>query len=1045
MIEAADDDVTAGADGPAPGSPDPGPTLVENRRVVATAVVVDGGQPDSQRELVRMLAELAYKHGALLHSNAPDGLVAVFGLEVAGEDDIAGAMQYSLDAVELARETAQAGLAASPSIRIATRAGIAAQKHGGARGDGGASMRVRGDAIEEARLLARGAEPSRPLLTGGTGRVASAQFAFRELPARRLRSRRLRVLELIGARDYADQTRALRDRRGRFVGRAAELERLGDALERALAERRRVVVAVVGGAGAGKSRLVAEFVARVEQRAHPLPLVAVAASLAGRDAPFWLMGDFLQSGLKLPVRRGKAGRGATLHRLRHVLTRAGMDRSERDECLAAVELALELRDGAVGTSGHASADLRDRVAGALRHVREALGGPLLVVMEDLHQADLPSIDVLRGASRIDIGHPELVVITTREREQLPVPDPDAAIVMDLEELRGDERTALVVDRLAESATPEAVAAVIRRAGGNPLFIEELASAVRELGRAQVPAGLRDVLMARVDRLPVASKAALQHAAVIGPVFRRRILEELLGPEAQYHLQELVAEELVAPVRGEAAEVDEGELAFRNDLLQEVVYESLAAAARRQTHARLGRLLAARVDAGREEPPVVVARHLELGGERELAAAMWVRAGQVALAAYDPGEARTAFDRVLELDRLGPVGDTAARERRIAALFGREQAHRELGQHDAQLADLSELERLTGGDPLLEAEVESRRATRYLRLGDYLGAEAAARAAERAAEAAGDERSRGEALRVLGEAHERTGQLDRGLAVVEEALDIFRRIGAVDEEMQARLGIGRIHLTCSRYEEAWTAYEPILERLDETADPWLERVVRNHVAIVHLCLGEYEAAMTSARRSAELCEHFGDRARAGDTLSVCGTILTRGRPVRGRARALRPRARHPRGDWLALEPGRLHGPRRRQRELPGRLRARRAPPGRGDRDRARDGRPLRRGQRRGRPGRRPAPPRPPGRRGARGRGGRTRTRDRARRLAGRPGDRRLDPARRGAAAARPARPGGQLDRARRRAAPGAALPGGVRGGGALHPPPRARAAGRPRRR
>ncbi|HTE49247.1 MAG TPA: protein kinase [Kofleriaceae bacterium] len=868
MAESGDEMVGAAEIEPSdPAGPIPSPALVENRRVVATAVVVDGGQPETQRELVRMLAELAYKHGALLHSHAPDGLVAVFGLEVAGEDDIAGAMQYSLDAVELARETAQADLAASPSIRIATRAGIAAQKSAG-------SMRVRGDAIEEARLLARGAEPSRPLLTGGTGRVASAQFAFRELPARRLRSRRLRVLELVGARDYADQTRALRDRRGRFVGRAAELERLGAALERALSEKRRVVIAVVGGAGAGKSRLVAEFVARVEARAHPPALVAVAASPAARDAPFWLIGDFLQSGLKLPIRRGKAGRGGTIHRLRHVLDRAGMERTELDECLAAVELALELRDGAIGTTGHASADLRDRVAGALRSVRVSLGGALLVVLEDMHLADLPSLDVLRGAGRLDPGIPELVVMTSREREQLPLPDPDATEVIDLGELGADERTELVIDRLAELATPEAVAAVTRRAGGNPLFIEELASAVRELGRAQVPSGLRDVLMARVDRLPVASKAALQHAAVIGPVFRRRILEELLGPEVHQHLQELIAEELVAPIRGEAAEVDEGELAFRNDLLQEVVYESLAGAARRHTHARLGRLLAERLEAGREEPPLQVARHLELGGERELAAAMWLRAGQVALAAYDAAEARTAFNRVLELDRAGPVDDPkAARGRRVAALLGREQAYRELGEHDAQLADLSELERLADCDPLLEAEVGNRRATRLLRLGDYAGAVTAARAAERAAEAAGDERIRGEALRVLGEAHERTGQFERGLAVVEEALAIFRRIGAAHEEMQARIGIGRNHLTCSRYEAAWSTYEPILERLDESADPWLERVVRNHVAVIHLCLGDFEAAMGSARRSMELCDFYGDRARAGDNLSVCGIILT----------------------------------------------------------------------------------------------------------------------------------------------------------------------------
>src|SRR5690606_2659871 len=139
----------------------------------------------------------------------------------------------------------------------------------------------------------------RPLLTGGTGRLASAHFAFRELPARRHRRRRLRVLELAGPRDFDERTRALRERRGRFVGRTGELERLEQAYEIAVAEGRRVVAAVIGGAGAGKSRLLAEFVARAEARPHAPQLVALAANPAARDAPFWLVGDLLQSPLNL--------------------------------------------------------------------------------------------------------------------------------------------------------------------------------------------------------------------------------------------------------------------------------------------------------------------------------------------------------------------------------------------------------------------------------------------------------------------------------------------------------------------------------------------------------------------------------------------------------------------------------------------------------------------------------------------------------------------------------------------------------------------------
>ena len=837
--------------------------LVENRRVVATAVVCDGGEPGTRRELTRMTAELAYKHGALVHSQAADGLVAVFGLEVAGEDDIASAMQFSLGAVELARATAQADRAGGPALRVATRAGITAQRSGQA-------VRLRGDAVEEARALARDADPGRPLLTGGTGRLASAQFVFRELPSRRHRSRRLRVLELVGPRDFDERTRALRERRGRFVGRTADLDQMSGALDRAAAGGRRGVVAVVGGAGMGKSRLVAEFVARVEGMPHPPRVVALAASPVAKGAPFWLIGDLLQSALDLPPRRGEAARGATSRRLRHVLEQAGLERGELDECVSAAELALELRDGALASSGQASTvDLRDRVANALRSVWRSLGGSIVTVIEDLHLADVPSAEAMRAALRASDepgGGGELVVVTSREVAGMP---PDAEFVH-LEELAEPDRSDLIADRLADGASAESVAAVARRAGGNPLFIEELASAVRDLGRAEVPSSLRDVLIARVDRLTPATKATLQHAAVVGPVFRSRLLEELLGPQVHQHLQELVDEGLVVRADYGAAEVDEGELAFRHVLLQEVVYDSLAVAARRQTHARLGRMLAARVEAGREEPPLIIARHLELGGEPALAAAQWQRAGQIALAAYDAMEARHAFTRVLEL--IGDRNDAEARTRRRAALFGREHANREIGDHDAQARDLADLEVAAAGDPLLMADVANRKATRLLRMGDYAGAMSAAEAAEKAARASGDEHTRGEALRLLGEAYERTGEYESGLAVVTEAVEIFRKLGSQHDEMRARIGVGRNYLARSRYESAWATYEPILERLDENADPWLERVVRNHVAIIHLCLGEFEAAMWSARRAMELCEFFGDKARTGDNLAICGGIL-----------------------------------------------------------------------------------------------------------------------------------------------------------------------------
>ncbi|MGH9886523.1 MAG: AarF/UbiB family protein, partial [bacterium] len=103
-------------------------------------------------------------------------------------------------------------------------------------------------------------------------------------------------------------------------------------------------------------------------------------------------------------------------------------------------------------------------------------------------------------------------------------------VLTLGDLAGADLRALIADRLGDAATPTAIAAVLARGGGNPLFVEELAQAVRDAGPRgeDVPASARDVVSARIDRLSPKAKTALRFAAVLGGAVRARLLEELLG-------------------------------------------------------------------------------------------------------------------------------------------------------------------------------------------------------------------------------------------------------------------------------------------------------------------------------------------------------------------------------------------------------------------------------------------------------------------------------------------------------------------------------------
>jgi tetratricopeptide (TPR) repeat protein len=77
---------------------------------------------------------------------------------------------------------------------------------------------------------------------------------------------------------------------------------------------------------------------------------------------------------------------------------------------------------------------------------------------------------------------------------------------------------------------------------------------------------------------------------------------------------------------------------------------------------------------------------------------------------------------------------------------------------------------------------------------------------------------------------------------------------------------------AHYEAARDAYRPVMALIDKTHDPWLERIVSNHVAVIEMCLGNFAVAWGSAQRSLDLCRRYGDRAREGDALSVSAIVL-----------------------------------------------------------------------------------------------------------------------------------------------------------------------------
>jgi tetratricopeptide (TPR) repeat protein len=397
---------------------------------------------------------------------------------------------------------------------------------------------------------------------------------------------KLAVSESVEAEDRAPRSGAL------LVGRERELGELHAALHAAL-DGRGGLVLIAGEAGIGKTRLVEELAHyAAEHDAQAL----WAHCWAGDGAPaFWPWTQLIRAyaeGLEPSVLRAQLG-GALQEVAPLVPELLDGTRDARAEERGPEQARFALLDG-VGTLFHRAAATR----------------PLLLIIEDLHWADLVSLELLRFLARQLSNSRELVVATFRDSDAVG----EESLALALSELStGSKRvslTGLELDAVAQlvsamrplTSTPDAlVADVHRRTAGNPFFVREVTrlldasthrqprtQGVQEPSAAGVPAGVRELLLARCERLPEQTRSVLEAASVIGPQFAPEMLTALCadidpsGAEpsgaVQHALEHAIGARILRP-----AERAAGRYEFVHALFAETIYDTLAATRRAELH------------------------------------------------------------------------------------------------------------------------------------------------------------------------------------------------------------------------------------------------------------------------------------------------------------------------------------------------------------------------------------------------------------------------------------------------------------------------------
>ncbi len=665
--------------------------VVEGERKQVTVLFADiqgslelirGSDPERVQTLldstIRTMMEAVHRYEGTVNKVLGDGIMALFGAPLAYEDHAVRACYAALAMQNAIRRSAKE-VRRNHGVEMLVRVGL---------NSGEVVVRAIGndltmdyDAIGETTFLASRMEqlavPGTIRMTGDALRLAEGFVQVNDLgpiPVKGLEEP-VEVFELTGATTIRTRFQAAVARGlTRFVGRQTEIAALGRALGRAGGGDGQIV-AVIGEAGVGKSRLFHEFTHSHRTEGW---LVLESGSVSyGKATAYLPIIDLLKDYFRIEGRDDH----------RHIREKVTGKLLTLDEGLKPLLTPfLTLLDVAVDDDAWQALDPSQRRRRTLDAVKtlllkESSVQPVAVVFEDLHWIDgetqvfLDSLVESLPAARI------LLLTNYRPEYSHGWGSKTFYNQLRIDPLPAESAEELLVAMLGEDAALAPLReTLIERTAGNPFFLEESVRTLVEAGtlsgspgayelaaeaaKVEMPATVQGVLAARIDRLPVDNKQLLQTAAVIGkdvPYDLLLAIAETPEEELRRGLSELQAAEFVYETRL----FPDPEYTFKHALTHEVAYGSLLRERRRELHRAIAEHLEAASASRPAEQFERLAHHYTEAGLIEQAVDYWQRAGQRAIERSANAEAISNLTRGLEL--LAGLPDTHDRARQELAM------------------------------------------------------------------------------------------------------------------------------------------------------------------------------------------------------------------------------------------------------------------------------------------------------------------------------------------------------------------------------------------
>jgi tetratricopeptide (TPR) repeat protein/predicted Ser/Thr protein kinase len=671
-----------------------------------------------------------------------------------------------------------------------------------------------------------------------------------------------------------------------MVGREVELEILEGHLGKML-KGEGTTVMIRGEAGIGKSRLVWEL-GRIAKKEKVRYLVGRCLS-RGEDIPYQPVFDVIRTYLGLKGIKDAIGLEHFIgERAPHLKGRLGVIR------------AFSFMEGEEETSLISKEQLWNTV---MELVKVMSGDrPVLLHMEDLHWADVPTLNLLTYLAR-NTRRERVLIVGTYRPEELAEGHEEKVhpLVTTLKQMNNEKLYELVnLNRLDRDATrgvidsafteaefPESfIDRIYEETEGNPLFIMEVLKHLRHEGvitRAnggwklstrvtsiEVPGRVNDVIVNRLSSLSRGERDIVEVASVEGQAFRSatvchclglrriKVLRRLQDLEDSHHLIHASKEDYH----------------FDHVQIREVIYGGLIPELRMEYHKRIGEHLRKRYDKA-DEYAGKIAYHLRRAGEEKEAIPYFLKAGEHAKKTFANEEAIGYFDEGIEIVDKHILQNSAPdlQRMKLDMYKGRAEVRKLIGQYNEAQSDYRCVEEITRdlGDEKKRASGLDGLGEILYRKGDYEVALEHFMEALEIFREIGDRPGEGTSLSHVGVVHYARGDYEEALEYLEEALEIKRETGDRLGEGATLGNIGIVRYLCGDYEEALKHYEEGLEIFREIGNRSAEGTALLNIGNVYHARGDYEEALEYLMEELEISREMGDKFGEGNSLSNIGNV------------------------------------------------------------------------------------------------------------------------------------------------------------------------------